>query len=69
MFAALAADKTRYGVSPYVSYVAYVLLFTALAEHISSLNKPRKDCNLWGLRLARLVNINRVLIYEDSGEY
>ena len=49
MFAALAAAKTRYG--------------------ISSLNKPRKVCNLWGLRLARLVNINRVLIYEDSGEY
>ena len=36
LFAALAADKTRYG--------------------IGTLNKPRKDCNLWGLRLARLVN-------------
>ena len=52
----------------------YVLLFTALAADktrygIGTLNKPRKDCNLWGLRLARLVNINRVLIYEDSGEY
>ena len=52
----------------------YVLLFTALAAAktrygIGTLNKPRKDCNLWGLRLARLVNINRVLIYEDSGEY
>ena len=35
MFAALAAAKTRYGVS--------------------TLNKPRKDCNLWRLRLARFV--------------
>ena len=49
MFAALAAAKTRYG--------------------ISTLNKPRKDCNLWGCALRGSLNINRVLIYEDSGEY
>ena len=36
MSPALAAAKTRYG--------------------ITILNKPRKDCNLWGLRLARLAN-------------
>ena len=27
LFSALAAAKARYGVSPYVSYVAYVLMF------------------------------------------
>ena len=38
----------------------YVLLFTALAADktrygINTLNKPRKDCNLWGCALRGLL--------------